>query len=271
MIAALIAAHLFAAPAVAVSADPRPVVRVVFTIRPDHPYTLQWRDVPRFERLATVELMKALEKVRFLRFKADEGEHTLYLLLDDRDAGVADEDLREIWLFAALNEPVTRDNARMTWVVRRAGEDNAPVGNEETFARHIGNAVRKSEVGTLVEKCFRSIDIAGRARKPARTAYWLMPFHIDDLKVGDRSLFRVWAPAEKYAAEPHDVRDPIADATDEYAGKTVTTTREDRAVVEKLEKAGRIDAHKVRLELYVAPDPPPQGQAPAGVKLARPK
>lgn len=267
IVASLFAAQLLAATPAPTPVDPRPTVRVVFRMRPNHPYVLPFRkNLAGFEKTATEKLIVALRKVRFLRFSADEGQHTLFLLLDDRDEGIKDDVLREIWLFGALNEEVTRDNAKITWTVRGAGQDNMSIGSAEKFAGEIAKAVRDGNVGELIEKCFRDIDVATRARKPAQTSFWLMPFHIDQLQVGDRSVFEVWAPTRKYAAEPHDPGKPVHDAEGEYAGTTVTLTRGTEDVVRWLEQRGRIDATKVRMTLYVAPTPPPTGQPPAGVK-----
>jgi hypothetical protein len=264
-IATLLAVQLLAVTAGSAAADPRPAVKVVFQIRPDHPYTLNFGDVGDFEKIATGKLVTALEKVKFIKFSADEGEHTLYLLLDDRHAGVADEDLREIWLFADVNEEATRDDAKMTWEVRGAGTDNTSIGNAGKFSDDIANAVRNGDLGLLIANCFRDIDLAKRARKPAMSSYWMMPFHIRDLKVGERSVFDVVAD-QKYEAEPHELPEPLAEAKDEYAGKTVTVTRGTPDVLQSLQQRGRIDATRVRMNTYVAPTKGSQSQQPAGTK-----
>jgi hypothetical protein len=270
MILFLLAAQLLAATPAPMT-DPRPTVRVVFHVRPDHPYTLQFKDVGAFEKSVTDKLVVALQKVRFLRFSTDKGEHTLFFLLDDRDEGVRDEELREIWLFAALNEEVTRENAKMIWVVREAGADNASIGSTERFAGDVVNALRNTDAAALVEKCLGTIDVATRARKPANSALWLMPFRIDQLRVGDQTVFRVWTPIGNYAAEPLYLREPLVEATDEYAGKTVTITKDGLDVIQSLEKRARIDANRVRIQSYADFVPQSPGQRPAGVKITSPK
>lgn len=107
--------------------DVRPVVKVVFDIRDDHPYTLPFGErVTELETNAARKLAECFEShLRFLRFTTNgDAEHTLYLLLDDRDAGVPHDQIREIRLFARMNERATRKNARVSWLVRGPGSDN---------------------------------------------------------------------------------------------------------------------------------------------------
>lgn len=114
----------------------------------------------------------------------------------------------------------------------------------------------------LINHYLHGIAVAKRARKPPGSAYWLMPFAIDELYADYDSIFRVWAPTGDYLARPVEGPPALPEAVDEYAGKTVTKATQ-AADVMWLEQRGLIDASRVSIFRYVEGFPPSSGQPPA--------